>query len=187
MPKCKSFDFWSRHQDEVEIVITENYSSKLDTKKLLKLRSNIVKVYSNIQNLGFARNLFLSLTMAKGKYLMLLGDDDFVDPDLLNDLMSYLSSTTKKNLVFLPLHDLYFSEDFDVSTAFAFMRSGAMPGIVCSKEAINLSMASLDNLYFKSSWLWMFLQIWCKISLFIRSNSCWQRPSSGGKIYRQNV
>lgn len=130
-------------EDKVEIVITENFSSALESQKLSELRSNTVKVFSNSQNLGFSKNLLIGLSLAKGKYLMLLGDDDFVDAVLMRDLILYLSSKSVKNLVFLPLHDLRYSTRV-VTPAFAFMRSGAMPGVIYNVNAINLAQLQTD-------------------------------------------
>lgn len=159
-------------ENKVEIVISENFSSVEETQKLSELRSNTVKVFSNSQNLGFAKNLLISLSLARGKYLMLLGDDDFVDAVLLRDLMLYLSSTNPKKLVFLPLHDLKYFSDV-VTPAFAFMRSGAMPGVIYNVNAIHLAKMHTDNAIYSQIELAMDVFFQCGAE-YLASDGCIQ-------------
>ena len=89
--------------DNIEIIVSENISSSFESQKILQLQSKTVKVFNNSQNLGFGKNLLMSLSLARGTYLMLLGDDDFVDENLINDVIEYLSITDSKKLICLPL------------------------------------------------------------------------------------
>ena len=89
--------------DNIEIIVSENFSSSFESQKILQLQSKTVKVFNNSQNLGFGKNLLMSLSLARGTYLMLLGDDDFVDENLINDVIEYLSITDSKKLICLPL------------------------------------------------------------------------------------
>lgn len=130
-------------EDIVEIVITENFSSRDESEEVLKLRSNVVKVFTNSQNLGFAKNLLLSLSHSQGKFLMLLGDDDFVDQSLIHDLIQYLSGSDSKKLLLLPLSDHSVSA-YQVSAPYVFMRAGQMMGLVFNQNAIRLSELKTD-------------------------------------------
>ena len=66
-----------------EIIISDN-GSKDDTKKIVKYflkknyssKSFIIKYFRNKKNLGFNKNLFRTITLATGKYLFFLMDDD---------------------------------------------------------------------------------------------------------------
>ena len=157
-------------EDKVEILVSENFISSAQTEKLLKLQSNVVKVFTNSQNLGFSKNLLISLSLAKGKYLMLLGDDDFVDTVLISDLLNYLSISPTLSLLFLPLHNTKYASKV-ISPAFAFMRSGAMPGIIFNVESLNLSNMRTDNSIYSQVELAMdvFFQYGAK---YINSDGC---------------
>jgi hypothetical protein len=133
---------------DCEIVISENFYSNSDRETLLKTVSDgYIKVICNTYNVGFSRNLFTTLNSASGQYILLMGDDDFLEDSLLHQIYKYLTVTNEKSLFFVPLdsepnpndlrgHDLL---------SWVFMRSGSMMGIVFHRDTIYLDEVHLDN------------------------------------------
>jgi glycosyltransferase involved in cell wall biosynthesis len=131
-----------------EIVIAENFYSNTDREALLETVSGgYTKLICNTYNVGFSRNLFTVLNSASGKYILLMGDDDFLDDGLLRQIYIHLNLTNEKSLFFVPL-DLT-PNPGNLSKrdllSWVFMRSGSMMGIVFHRDAIYLDEIHLDN------------------------------------------
>ena len=127
----------------VETIIVDNsvsYSNKLTT---ISGQGLNVSYSHNNQNVGFSRNLFISLSRSLGKYVMILGDDDILPPMLLYDLIEHLQAKLDSGIVFLPLS--YLSSANHLSFPLTFMRAGTMSGIVLERSSIDLSQMKLDN------------------------------------------
>lgn len=74
-------------ENEIEILISNNYSSD-NTHELVNnfIKSNRViqiRYYLQEKNLGLERNALFVLGVAKGDYVMFLGDDDFIEFEYL--------------------------------------------------------------------------------------------------------
>lgn len=64
-----------------ELLIIDDCPEDLVTKKIvnkLQHKDKRIRYIKNKRNIGFSKNLFTTLTKAKGKYLYLLGDDDCI-------------------------------------------------------------------------------------------------------------
>lgn len=82
-----------RFETEVEIIIADDASPK----NSLTFVSDLAKKYSFLkykryeQNIGLEQNLIVSSEDAKGEYLWIFGDDDFLEPeDALEDIIARL-------------------------------------------------------------------------------------------------
>ncbi len=131
--------------DLLNIVIVDN--SQISSIKLSAFSNQMSNIdYShNVQNVGFSRNLFISLARSSGKFVMILGDDDLVRSSLLIDLINHLQEKKDKSLVFLPLPYLCSTHNKILSFPLAFMRAGTMSGIVFEKSSLDLSSMYLDD------------------------------------------
>ncbi len=104
----KSIDS-KKYQDDIEIIVSEDKSPKKDeikevVEKYKKLSPYNVVFNSNKENLGYDRNLGKLKSLATGKYIIYMSDDDMFNPGLLD---SYLEYIEKKDcdLAFQPFTD----------------------------------------------------------------------------------
>lgn len=97
-----------------EIIVSDNHSTD-DTEKIIQqLCSKKIKYNKNDKNLGWIPNLEKGISLAKGKYIILHGDDDFLFEEnglrTIKNLLSnnnygflrvnYLSIFSEKNMIF---------------------------------------------------------------------------------------
>jgi abequosyltransferase len=89
---------------EVEIIISEDNSPKqLHVRKIVdrlkKSSSYKIHYHENIVNLGFDGNIRNLVTLAKGQYLIFMGDDDLFISRSLNKYIYFLKNNTEKKYV----------------------------------------------------------------------------------------
>jgi len=66
-----------------ELIVSDNCSSD-DTELVVKnFRDNRIRYFKQTENIGQNNNCNFCLAQARGKYFMLLYDDDLIDPDFL--------------------------------------------------------------------------------------------------------
>lgn len=92
--------------DEIEIVISEDHSEKRaqieQAVQILAKNSELDITYnSNPSNLGYDRNLAKLISLAKGKYILFLSDDDSIIDGALDGLIRRLRET-EYSLIFTP-------------------------------------------------------------------------------------
>ena len=80
-----------------EIIIVDNASDD-GSVELLKDKFPEVKLIANQQNLGFSRANNLGLSIAKGKYLLLLNPDTLVGEDTFEKMISFFESNPEAGL-----------------------------------------------------------------------------------------
>lgn len=82
----------SKNLKEIEICISDNNSTD-STIDVIKKWKNIlpINLHINKSNYGAIKNLIIVLKMAKGKFVWLIGDDDFVIPEALSDFCESLN------------------------------------------------------------------------------------------------
>ena len=81
--------------EKVEIIVSDNCSSD-STFETVDRHINLglkVKYIKNKENLGWARNFTQCFKMARGKYVLLLGDDDQIAPGGLQKLLECIASS----------------------------------------------------------------------------------------------
>ncbi|MEM3585169.1 MAG: glycosyltransferase family 2 protein [Candidatus Woesearchaeota archaeon] len=79
-------------EEFVEVCISDNGSTD-ETKKVLKTyanKSKIIKYKLNSENKGFDSNLISVLSMAKGEYCWMLGDDDILMEHAVKDIIEII-------------------------------------------------------------------------------------------------
>lgn len=80
--------------NNVELIISDN-SSKDDIKGFLKEIKDIhpknkIRYFCNEENLGLAKNFLKSVDYASGEYVWIIGSDDFLEPDSIDQLTNIL-------------------------------------------------------------------------------------------------
>lgn len=77
--------------DEIEIIVSNNCSND-HTKEVLYRYMAVVTAYSQENNIGLEKNALFLMKVASGKYVMYLGDDDFLHPNYLEKVICLLKS-----------------------------------------------------------------------------------------------
>lgn len=99
-------------EDKIEVRISDNCSD--DTTGLIAqsyiLKNKYIYYSKNETNIGLGPNVIKSITIANGKYTILLGDDDRLRPDCLPSLISYLEENPDTGI----LIDTAFSKKYTV-------------------------------------------------------------------------
>lgn len=78
--------------NEVELIVSDNCSTD-NTAIIVQDYINKklpIKYIKNIENIGPDRNIAQCFRIAKGKYVWVLGDDDFLEDGALNEIMKVL-------------------------------------------------------------------------------------------------
>ena len=91
----KQFDLL-KNKDNIEIIVSDNHSQD-NTPEIVNrlIKQNLpIRYIRNRTNIGPDRNFVQCFTQAKGKYLWLLGDDDFIKEGALEKIINILSSGT---------------------------------------------------------------------------------------------
>lgn len=79
----------------VEVCVSDNCSTDGTKDYLLYMRHNIncFKYIVQKKNLGLEKNMLFAISMAKNKYILLIGDDDFIPNEKLSTILSSLENS----------------------------------------------------------------------------------------------
>ncbi len=97
---------------KVEICVSDNASTDETGNKVLSSRSTspLPIAYSkNERNQGFDRNLLKAVSLARGRYCWLLGDDDIIEPGGISQILGILER--EKNLSGISVKQNGYSQD----------------------------------------------------------------------------
>ncbi|HXT84003.1 MAG TPA: glycosyltransferase family 2 protein [Verrucomicrobiae bacterium] len=88
---------------DFEIIITDN-SDTDDTKKTIaKIKDKRIRYYKNPKNIGSFNNLIKVTSLAKGKYIKFLLDDDLLAKDCLKKMVDVMDKNNNVGIVCSPL------------------------------------------------------------------------------------
>ncbi|WP_459895654.1 glycosyltransferase family 2 protein [Campylobacter concisus] len=82
-------------KDKIRIIISDNFSSDstFDVLSILKSNTDIkIIIYRQEENIGLERNAVFVLSKSSAKYVMFLGDDDFLHFDYLKKIVEHLET-----------------------------------------------------------------------------------------------
>ncbi len=96
--------------DDFELLVLDDVSQDETENVVSCFRNKRLKYIKNNNNLGYARNLMKGMNMAKGKYLFLLGDDDFILKD--NTFSQMYKELIKTKAGFAQTKLLFYDEDY---------------------------------------------------------------------------
>ena len=81
--------------NNVEILVCDDNSPRkseiLQVVRDFKYSNNNVKILVNQENFGYDKNLFNTLELADSEYVLLLGDDDMLEPNALNNIIEIIN------------------------------------------------------------------------------------------------
>ena len=87
----------------IEIIAVNDCSPKTDYDYIAKI-SKKIKLYKNKENMGMNKTVKRALKLAKGKYIVRMGSDDFFNANLLEKEVDILESNPKVGAVCCELH-----------------------------------------------------------------------------------
>lgn len=76
-----------------EIIISDNASTDSTAKVVKEFRDKRIRYMCNKENIGFPKNTKKAMLLARGKYILTMGDDDFI---LFNDTLSQVKKILDK-------------------------------------------------------------------------------------------
>jgi glycosyltransferase involved in cell wall biosynthesis len=79
--------------DEVDVIICDNGSTD-NTLEVIKPYQSKFTLYKNETNLGADKNFELCVTRSKSEYVWILGDDDYLKDNAVNQVLSKIGSNT---------------------------------------------------------------------------------------------
>jgi N-acetylglucosaminyl-diphospho-decaprenol L-rhamnosyltransferase len=86
--------FASQHPWQMEVIVVDN-ASRDDSVKAVRETYPEIPVIENAQNVGFGRANNQALSLAKGRYILLLNTDAFIESDTLAQTVGYMESHPK--------------------------------------------------------------------------------------------
>ena len=89
---------------EFEVCVSDNYSDQDPIQIINKYKQEFKIIYNrNEKNLGFALNAIKALKISTGKYAWLIGNDDLILPNTLNDLKNLFMRNVDTEFFFIVL------------------------------------------------------------------------------------
>lgn len=152
--------------EDVEIVICEDYSPareaiRIEIENFIKTTQYCVLYRENESNLGFDGNLRRLVSIARGRYVMFMGDDDLFVTGSLNPYINYLQQNSDLKYIlraYRVLHPGNIVEEFrylpsttvlesgEDTVAWLFKRSVTICGFtIYREEANNVATSDLDG------------------------------------------
>ena len=91
LKSCISQNF---NQKKYEIIFVDDNSSDNSIKEINKYKKKFknLKILKNVKNLGVAQSANRGIENAKGKYIIRVDSDDYINDQLLNILASFLDN-----------------------------------------------------------------------------------------------
>ncbi|MCZ8230045.1 glycosyltransferase family 2 protein [Flavobacterium sp.] len=93
--------FLGKIDDKIQVLVSDNFSND-DTEEvcisLVKIYPNF-KYFKNEKNLGYDANVLNSLLKSNSKYVWFLSDDDFVTPEIINEIFHYLNGNSPAGIL----------------------------------------------------------------------------------------
>jgi glycosyltransferase involved in cell wall biosynthesis len=152
--------------DLIEIVIAEDAAPlrevvRSKVQEFKNMSNYEIYYHENAQNLGYDANLRNLIVLAKGEFVLFMGDDDLFKPNALQEYLSFLHFHKNYNYI-LRSYEIehanggietfkYFSkttilEAGDTSACFLFKRSVSIAGFTISrKRALELATDKFDG------------------------------------------
>jgi len=89
------------YSETIDILVIDNNSPDNSYDSLYEMTKNIdnYQIFKNNENIGYARNFLELFTKARGEYLLVTSDEDFINIDGLIDIVQFLSNN-QPNIMF---------------------------------------------------------------------------------------
>ena len=91
-----------QYDERIEIIVCDDASPDNTISIVEEMQSIIpIRYYRNDCNLHFNKNFLKCFSLAEGKYILLMGDDDFLSCNGLKHILSYLETNKDIDLIFI--------------------------------------------------------------------------------------
>lgn len=94
---CFHSIFKNTKKIDFEVILVDNASTD-GSVEYIKKEFPKVKIIENKENVGFAKGNNIGVSMASGKYIIILNNDTIVLPDAFNNLVHFMEKQSKKTL-----------------------------------------------------------------------------------------
>jgi glycosyltransferase involved in cell wall biosynthesis len=94
---------FSQTYKDYEIVISDNSESNETKKVVLELKNKKIRYYKNPKNIGSFNNLIKVVTLAKGRYIKFLLDDDLLSDNCIEAMVKVMNAHENIGVVCSPL------------------------------------------------------------------------------------
>lgn len=74
-------------EKEVSIIVSDNYSEDSTYEELIKEKCEYVELYEQQRNIGLEQNVLFCIKKASSKFVMILGDDDYISKNYLKEVL----------------------------------------------------------------------------------------------------
>lgn len=88
---------------DLEVIVSDDGSTDGTVAMLRGIRDPRLRIHGNAQNIGGWANWASALRMARGRYVVFLGDDDLLAPDFASTLSGFLDRHREVSVVFSTL------------------------------------------------------------------------------------
>lgn len=140
--------------ERIEIVVCDNYSEDGTREAILELkkRDQRINYVENKENIGAPRNQLKVLELAKGKYLYLISDEDFINIEfILKFLNEKILENEKYNIILGSIYDIVknkyyqkyitrYEENISEIGMKILSKKGYISGIIFKKDKINFNV-----------------------------------------------
>lgn len=76
--------------DEIEVIVCDNNEDYQTRDLLSNIKDSRFKYYKNDRNLGFCGNFKACIMNAKGKFVLIVSDEDRVNPSAVYDILNII-------------------------------------------------------------------------------------------------
>ena len=152
--------------EEVEVVICDDKSPRLNEIKnciidFIKIEQ--IRFISNDENLGYDRNLFQVIELSQSNHVLLLGDDDYLEPGAIKNVLEFMGSVNSFECAFIRYgNDANYSRNYSSTKYFdtnTLVKDGTFiynsilfSGLVFSKKSV-LDFQNVLKNYFYSIYI----------------------------------
>ncbi len=89
----------SQTYDNFEIIVSDNCSTDHTERLVKQYRDNRIRYFKQPENIGLKNNFNFCVQQAKGRYFLLLCDDDLIDSDFIETCASALEGSKEAGVV----------------------------------------------------------------------------------------
>lgn len=163
---------------DVEVLICDDKSPKIEEIKStindLILKHSNIKFIQNETNLGYDKNLYQLISLCKTEFILLLGDDDFLEFGAIENLTSFIKNTKNFSCGFLRFKsesdnnyrrfydsDIYFNKSYIASEGSFIYNSILFSGLVFNRNVIIEDSSKLSR---------FFNSIYIQVAMFVFSH-----------------
>lgn len=100
----------SLNDDNFELVICDDGSSDNSWEIICSFNDNKIRKYKNDKNIGMAKNYEKLVTLAQGRWVTIVGQDDFLLKNSISKLRTYIDKDSEASIFVTPRSYFYWSD-----------------------------------------------------------------------------